>query len=90
MEETQGAWSYDPPWLVKLLLYAIIFGGWGWLADEVVFNRHDASDICERAAANPQKAFREVLRDCRLDEWGHQSRLTPAEERALREEMEAE
>lgn len=89
MEEEASA-DYQPNWSVKLVLCTIIFGGWGCLAEEMVFNHHDKSDICERAAANPLQAFRDVLRECRLDEWGKQIPLTPAEERALREEMEAE
>jgi hypothetical protein len=87
-----GAQATDenqPDWSAIFVLVAIVFGGLVALGYELIVNNYDERNICERAAANPQKAFRDVLRGCRLDEWGKQFPLTPAEERALREEMEA-
>jgi hypothetical protein len=87
-EETQA--EYQPDWSAVFVLVVIVFGGLVALGYELIVNNYDERNICERAAADPQKAFRDVLRACRLDEWGKQFPLTPAEERALREEMEAE
>lgn len=51
-----------------LLFYGIVFGWLAAIGYELVVNRHDESDICERAAVEP-KAFRDVLRACGLGEY---------------------
>jgi hypothetical protein len=89
MEGADSSEDIQPSPFARAVLYLIVFGWLVALGYELVVNNYDERNICERAAANPQKAFRDVLRGCRLDEWGKQSPLTPAEERALREEMEA-
>lgn len=65
-EDVQAGWQ--PDWFSIFVLAAIVIGGSGRVLEEVAFNHHDASDICERAAVEP-KAFRDVLRECGLGEF---------------------
>lgn len=68
-EETGAPADASPGLFVEVVFSLLMTGLILWLAEEMIFRHHGRNDICERAAADMEHAYRDVLRDCGLGEF---------------------